>query len=857
MRSPFIALISLAVLAIAPPALAAPSVSWMLLAPDDSTAAGARSGHAMVFDPRRDRVLAIGARGWPDDVWVLDLRPNARWRRGAIAAAGPSMRSLLTAVVDSTNDRVLVFGGGAGEGSTLYSREVWQLSLAEPMAWTRLDPEGVPPDPTQAHGAVFDANRRRMLVFGGQASADSFHVRSENAVWALECGDTLRWRRLEPVGGPPAGRFGASLVLDAAGDRALVFGGFETANYTYMNDTWVLSLSDPPTWTQLGALGTAPSGRYFHSAAFDAVRRRMLVFGGKAFNQERPGDTFALSLAGTPTWSLLEAGSTPTTLFSAGLVVDPVGDRLIRYGGNGGQLYSTSATASLAEFGLATNGPWAVLPTPDSPAGPTPRYLATLLVDPVRDELVVEDAAEVSTLAPPAEHWVMPLASPLTPWGRRPVVTPLGPYLNSIPVVLDPIRRRQIRVRCASDMLQMSLDAPGTWNLLAVSGTAPPLRYEHDVSYDAAGDRLIVSGGWFDDPRGHSRHFFSDVWALSLTDPPTWTPLRGDTDVWTHRTGGVLFDATSRRLLRLGTRWIPGTGASTGLFSFAVDSVGAEWRFDEPTPSDFVWQTIAADPIGRRFVSLDLMARRAWYRALDDPAGWLTLDLAAGAPSARYFPGVAWDAARHRVLVMGGVATAPDGASSAPDAELWALNLLDPVAAEAALISADATPSRVRLRWWTNAPGANASLERAAREGAWEAIATLAADGTGEIIYDDADVSPGAHYGYRLAWPDGRRSADAWVDVPTGARLALAGARPNPSRGAPLVAFELPGGAGPATLELLDVAGRRVVVREVGLLGAGAHVVSLAGDAPLAAGVYFARLRAAGDVRLARVAVVR
>jgi hypothetical protein len=90
---------------------------------------------------------------------------------------------------------------------------------------------------------------------------------------------------------------------------------------------------------------------------------------------------------------------------------------------------------------------------------------------------------------------------------------------------------------------------------------------------------------------------------------------------------------------------------------------------------------------------------------------------------------------------------------------------------------------------------------------------------------------------------------------PARAGLALAGARPNPARadGVSLV-FSLPDDA-PAALELFDLAGRRVASRDVGVLGAGEHVVELAARRPLSPGLYLARLTRGGDRRTARVIV--
>ena len=85
--------------------------------------------------------------------------------------------------------------------------------------------------------------------------------------------------------------------------------------------------------------------------------------------------------------------------------------------------------------------------------------------------------------------------------------------------------------------------------------------------------------------------------------------------------------------------------------------------------------------------------------------------------------------------------------------------------------------------------------------------------------------------------------------------LALEGTLPNPVSGVIRAWFTLPG-TGRATLDLVDVAGRRVVRREVGGLGPGRHSMVLGDAAHIAPGLYWLRLTRAGQVRTARVVVV-
>ena len=70
-----------------------------------------------------------------------------------------------------------------------------------------------------------------------------------------------------------------------------------------------------------------------------------------------------------------------------------------------------------------------------------------------------------------------------------------------------------------------------------------------------------------------------------------------------------------------------------------------------------------------------------------------------------------------------------------------------------------------------------------------------------------------------------------------------------------IVHFTLPA-LGPAQLELLDLAGRRVAAVDVGALGPGAHAVDLAGGLRLTPELYVVRLVQGARQRMRRVVVL-
>ena len=100
--------------------------------------------------------------------------------------------------------------------------------------------------------------------------------------------------------------------------------------------------------------------------------------------------------------------------------------------------------------------------------------------------------------------------------------------------------------------------------------------------------------------------------------------------------------------------------------------------------------------------------------------------------------------------------------------------------------------------------------------------------------------------------------AAASVDVAdsgTGS-FALEAVQPNPTTSGHMnVVFVLPVAA-PARLELVDVRGRMIAVRDLGSLGAGRHVVDLAGERKLVAGIYLVRLTQGSVQRTTRAVIL-
>ena len=286
-----------------------------------------RYGHTATYDPVRDRMVVFGGAdaGSLNNVWVLALSGRPTWSALAPSGSLPSARNGHTAVYDPVRDRIVVFGGWDG---TSYSNDTWALSLSGSPAWSALAPAGMLPSARYGQTAIYDPVRDRMVVFGGR---DEFGARKD--VWALSLAVVPSWTALAPSGSPPSTRYGHAAIYDPVRDRMVVFGGYDPENGT-RNDTWALSLSGSPAWSALAHSVHLPSARHGHTAIYDRPRDRMVVFGGFYADFSR-NDAWALSLSGSPAWSALAPGaSLPSTRYAHTAIYDSLRARMVVFGGH-------------------------------------------------------------------------------------------------------------------------------------------------------------------------------------------------------------------------------------------------------------------------------------------------------------------------------------------------------------------------------------------------------------------------------------------------------------------------------------------------------------------------------------------
>jgi len=179
---------------------------------------------------------------------------------------------------------------------------------------------------------------------------------------------------------------------------------------------------------------------------------------------------------------------------------------------------------------------------------------------------------------------------------------------------------------------------------------------------------------------------------------------------------------------------------------------------------------------------------------------------------------------------------------------MWERFLEQPTPTIASVIGSEIDHGTVRISWYLpSGAGSRLAVMRRPVPGDWAKLRDVTADGTGHVSIDDADAAAGRSFEYALSigGADQPLVGQVWVDVPLDAEFALGLISPNPSPRGFHVSYTLPNSA-PATLELVDVTGRRVASLNVGGNGAGTHEADLGSAGEIKPGVYWVRLNQAG-----------
>lgn len=270
--------------------------------------------------------------------WLAVLAEMSRaqnWVQLTPAAGNvPAPRVNAAAIYDSLNHRLVIFGGKTASENL---NDVWAFDLHN-NGWSNLTPaSGAVPAPRFTANGVYHLNKQQMIIWAGQGSAFF------NDVWAFDL-NAKTWTPFTPPNPQPNIRYGTAAVFDPKAKELVTFAGFTDAGR--FDDTWRFNVNTG-MWREV-APATHPEKRCLHTASYDALKHRMIMYGGQT-NGPR-GDIWAFDLA-TNTWKDLTPATSPAGRWFPTNIFDAANNRVIIFGGNLGSSQSNETWA----FNLANN----------------------------------------------------------------------------------------------------------------------------------------------------------------------------------------------------------------------------------------------------------------------------------------------------------------------------------------------------------------------------------------------------------------------------------------------------------------------------------------------------------------------
>lgn len=290
------------------------------------------------------------------------------WRQLTPAGTPPSPRQSYTAVLDSRNHRMLVFGGW--NNGTVYN-DIWSLDLtAGSERWAQLTTTGTPPSPRSSQTGIYVPTNHSLIISCGADANEPLYD-----TWILNL-DSLQWKRLYIAG--PDRRWAPACVYDSWGNRALLFGGIDWQGFP-INETYYLTKqSGLAVWQIFNSTGSPPSRRSSMASAFDPKTGKMIVFGGYWFDGSDHfyNDSYLFDPnQGQGVWTQLSpGGNVPSLRREVSGICDTLNNRFLIFGGG----TRSSAYNDVYALDLTTNT-WTQL----SPSGtlPSPRYCTQVVYD--------------------------------------------------------------------------------------------------------------------------------------------------------------------------------------------------------------------------------------------------------------------------------------------------------------------------------------------------------------------------------------------------------------------------------------------------------------------------------------------
>ncbi|HEX9653318.1 MAG TPA: kelch repeat-containing protein [bacterium] len=247
---------------------------------------------------------------------------------------------------------------------------------------------------------------------------------------------------------------------------------------------------------------------------YDPLQNRIVLFGGKRDDDQNVNEVWVLNLAENTWQQIAVAGASPPASEDHTAIYDPVSHRMILYGGENGPAWN-----NLWSFDLKDNF-WRDMTDSTGPA----REDHTAIFDSRRQRMVIFGGRDnyFDNLNDIWELNLDPASATFEKWQKATVEEPYPPGRADHVAVYDSLKNRMVVYggwnRDQKEYLDdtwafyfpQTADTIGFWKHIKTKKSRPPRRRHSVGAYDSARNWFIICGGFGEEG------YLNDVWAFDL-----------------------------------------------------------------------------------------------------------------------------------------------------------------------------------------------------------------------------------------------------------------------------------------------------------------------------------------------------
>lgn len=475
-----------------------------------------REAAVAIFDPENNRMILFGGYGNGqelNDLWALDFSSSeaGEWINLNPSGNLPEGRWNSAGTYDPVN-KLFVLSGGINFHQGVSYSDLWIINLSSPNPrWIQINPQGITPEGRGHHAIIYDEVNSRPIIYGGALNEFGFILDTYTGVHTISLAGQLNWERIIVSGEQHREYHGAmTTIYDSQRDRLVIHGGLRSAFWPTLMDDQVYTVNLSNGSPEYEFYHNSGIRRSDHKGIYDALNDRMVFFGGQDGTDNFLNKPHFLDLSSRDNeWNTpdLPNPSFETRLLGHSAIYDPLGQRMIIYGGAANPLYEDRDDIWALDLTLGNESWYEIIPEGDQPSA---RFLHSAIYDSQEHRMIIFGGLNDYYLN---DTWALDLTQGEEEWTQLNTTGDIPDVNWGHEVIYDSKRHQMIVVgglNDTQDVYALDLDTL-VWTRMDPLEENPPSENDHNFLYATLRDRAILLTGNLDGPRSDDLYYLVDL----------------------------------------------------------------------------------------------------------------------------------------------------------------------------------------------------------------------------------------------------------------------------------------------------------------------------------------------------------